>query len=102
MAQHMARPQVAERQTVRVCTPMPPGHGRPPAYFPGKTGTVERVLGPFPNPEDLAYRHKSAPLPLYRVRFRMGDVWPDPEDPNDTIEAEIYAHWLTEVPNHAP
>lgn len=81
---------------------MPPGHVRTPAYLRGKTGTVERILGPFPNPEDLAYRHKGQPLPLYRVRFRMGDIWPDPDHPDDTIEAEIYAHWLTEVPTHAP
>jgi len=93
---------VAERQTVRVATHMPPGHVRTPAYLRGKIGTVERVLGPFPNPEDLAYRHNAKPLPLYRVRFRMCDVWPAPENPNDTIEAEIYAHWLSEVPNHAP
>lgn len=93
---------MANRQSVRVSTHMPPGHVRTPAYLRGKIGTIERVLGPFPNPEDLAYRQKGQALPLYRVRFRMGDVWPDPENPDDTIEAEIYAHWLSEVPDHAP
>jgi len=88
---------VNERQTVIVRTDMPPGHVRTPAYLRGKCGTIERALGPFPNPEQLAYGHKGQPLPLYRVRFRMGDIWADADTPNDTLEAEIYAHWLTKV-----
>ncbi|MGB3409486.1 MAG: nitrile hydratase, partial [Jannaschia sp.] len=32
--------------------------------------------------------------PLYRVRFRMGDVWTSADSPDDTLDAEIYAHWL--------
>ncbi|WP_268884065.1 SH3-like domain-containing protein [Jannaschia marina] len=72
----------------------PPGHVRTPAYLRGKSGAVERVLGPFSNPEQLAYGHAADPLPLYRVRFRLGDVWPDAETPEDTLDAEIYAHWL--------
>jgi len=93
---------MAERQTVRVRDDMPPGHVRTPAYLRGKTGTVERILGPFPNPEQLAYGLKGEALPLYRVRFEMRDVWgADAENPTDTLEAEIYAHWLSEVPDHA-
>ena len=72
----------------------PPGHLRTPHYLRGRVGAVERVLGPFPNPEALAYRHAGEPLMLYRVRFRMADVWDEPEARGDTIEAEIYAHWL--------
>ena len=72
----------------------PPGHVRTPAYLRGRTGTVERVLGPFANPEQLAYGHDAARLPLYRVRFRMADLWPEPDFPDDTLDAEIYAHWL--------
>ena len=69
---------------------------RDPDLWPmrGKTGAVERVLGPFGNPEQLAYGHAAQRLPLYRVRFRMGDVWEDAASPADTIDAEIYAHWL--------
>ncbi|SEW03413.1 nitrile hydratase [Cognatiyoonia koreensis] len=88
---------MSERQTVRVRKDMPPGHVRTPAYLRGKTGTVERVLGPFPNPEELAYRQKGTPLPLYRVRFRLGDLWAAADSPDDTLEAEIYAHWLEQV-----
>ncbi|WP_281493911.1 SH3-like domain-containing protein [Jannaschia sp. S6380] len=82
---------------VRVRTMFPPGHVRTPAYLRGCPGVVERVLGPFGNPEELAYGHAPASLPLYRVRFRMGDVWPDADTPDDTIDAEIYAHWLEPI-----
>lgn len=92
---------MTERQTVRVRDDMPPGHVRTPAYLRGKTGTVERILGPFPNPEQLAYGHTGDALPLYRVRFRLGDLWHNADTPDDTLEAEIYAHWLTKVPPHA-
>lgn len=83
---------------------MPPGHVRTPAYLRGKTGWVERRLGTFPNPEQLAYGFKGDPLPLIRLRFCMADVWgPDADNPEDTVDAEIYSHWLepAEAP-HAP
>ncbi len=95
---------MSERQYMRVHDHMPPGHVRTPAYLRGKTGWVERTLGPFHNPEDLAYRHKGTPLPLLRVRFTMAEVWGDAaENPADTLDAEIYAHWLAPVETpHAP
>jgi nitrile hydratase len=74
---------------------MPPGHVRTPAYLRGKTGWVERELGAFPNPEERAYRHRGNPSPLLRIRFTMAAVWgASSERPNDTIDAEIYRHWL--------
>ena len=79
---------------VRVKRLAGPGHMRTPAYLRGATGIVERVLGPFDNPEQLAYGHPADRLPLYRVRFRMADVWAEAESPDDTVDAEIYAHWL--------
>lgn len=80
---------------VRVRADMPPGHIRTPAYLRGKVGVIERTLGPFPNPEQLAYRHTGTPLQLHRVRFTMQEIWgPQTETPHDTLEAEIYAHWL--------
>lgn len=86
---------MAEPQFMRVRPDMPPGHVRTPAYLRGKTGWVERTLGPFPNPEVLAYGHKGDALPLMRVRFTMAEIWgADSPYPNDTVDAEIYAHWL--------
>ena len=104
MVQLTAKRQVDSPQYMRVRADMPPGHVRTPAYLRGKTGMVERALGPFPNPEELAYGHAGRPLPLMRLRFSMAEVWgPDVANPTDTIDAEIYSHWLepAEVP-HAP
>ena len=85
----------APQDRVRVRRDMPPGHIRTPFYLRGKTGVIERTLGPFPNPEDLAYGVAGKPLPLHRVRFDMAEVWGNAaENPTDTLEAEIYAHWL--------
>ena len=74
----------------------PPGHLRTPFYVRGKSGVVERYLGDFANPEELAYGRSGLPSqPLYRVRFRQADVWPDyAGPPADTVDIEIYQHWL--------
>ena len=85
---------LAPGDRVRVAAMMPPGHVRTPAYLRGREGVVERVLGPFGNPERLAYGLEAERLPLARVRFAMGDVWGEAERPGDVLEAEIYAHWL--------
>jgi len=83
-------------QKVRVRETFPPGHVRTPFYLRGKTGEIERELGPFSNPEHLAYRQEASKLKLLRVRFSMGEIWgDDAENPTDTLDAEIYAHWLT-------
>ncbi|KZY48301.1 nitrile hydratase [Roseovarius sp. HI0049] len=80
---------------VRVKSMMPPGHVRAPAYLRGKTGEIERELGPFANPEQLAYGLKAQKQPLYRVRFTMAEIWGEQaEHPADTVDAEIYGHWL--------
>jgi nitrile hydratase subunit beta len=73
-----------------------PGHIRTPYYVRGLVGVIERVCGPYPNPEELAYGRDGLPeLPLYRVRFRQADLWPDyAGPPADAVEVEIYAHWL--------
>jgi hypothetical protein len=74
----------------------PPGHIRTPAYVRGRVGVVERVCGMFANPEELAYGRDGLPArPLYRVRFRPADLWPDYTGPAaDRVEVEVYEHWL--------
>ena len=80
---------------VRVSDLPMPGHMRTPAYLRGHVGTVERVLGPFENPEALAYGVSAERRSLYRVRFTMAEIWgTQSERPDDTLEAEIYEHWL--------
>lgn len=84
---------MAER--VRVKAMMPPGHVRTPAYLRGKEGVIERSLPAFPNPEKRAYRLEAEDQPLYRVRFTMREIWgAAAERPEDTLDAEIYGHWL--------
>lgn len=65
-----------------------------------KRGVVERVCGASGNSEELAYaRCNGAPVTLYRVRFRQRDLWPDYTGaPGDTVDVELYAHWLEGAP----
>ncbi|HVJ53926.1 MAG TPA: SH3-like domain-containing protein [Aliidongia sp.] len=81
---------------VRVRVAHPPGHLRTPWYIRGQRGAVERICGAFANPEELAYNRPGLPRqPLYRIRFRQTDLWPDYAGPKtDTVEVEIYQHWL--------
>jgi nitrile hydratase subunit beta len=81
---------------VRVRWAEPIGHVRTPWYIRGHSGVIERLCGAFANPEELAYGRPGLPRqPLYRVRFRQADVWPDyTGNPEDKIEIEIYQHWL--------
>jgi nitrile hydratase len=85
--------------TVRVKSGNPPGHVRTPYYIRGKTGQVERICGEFRNPEELAYGRSGEPKRvLYRVRFAQQQVWPDYSGPaTDTIDIELYEHWLEQA-----
>lgn len=89
-------PRFAPGDRVVVDTRYPKGHCRTPYYIRGMRGTIERVCGAFPNPEELAYGGDGLPRrPLYRVRFRQNQVWPKytgRED--DTVDVEIFEHWL--------
>jgi len=83
-------------EKVRVMKAYPLGHVRTPYYIRGCTGEIERLCGSFPNPEELAQmRDGLPPQPLYRVRFRQNEVWPDYRgSPADLLEVEIFQHWL--------
>ena len=85
---------VGDRVRVRKAAPL--GHVRTPFYIRGHAGVVERVCGAFPNPEELAQQRDGLPAqPLYRVRFRQSEVWPDYRGAAaDVVEIEIYQHWL--------
>lgn len=81
---------------VRVVDLGKPGHVRTPDYILGRTGEVIQRCGMFLNPEDLSVGITHGPVvALYRVRFAMTEVWPDPpRHPGDTLCIEIYDHWL--------
>ncbi len=76
-----------------------PGHIRTPFYVRGKHGVIERAVGRFRNPEELAYGRSGEPKRmLYRVRFAQAEVWPDYQGPGvDTIDVDLYEHWLRKV-----
>jgi len=86
--------KAGDRVKVRKAYPL--GHIRTPYYIRGLSGTIERLCGKFPNPEELAQmRDGLPPVPLYRVRFLQKDVWPDYRGaPQDTLDVEIFQHWL--------
>ena len=84
----------ASGERVRVRAMYPLGHVRTPHYIRGKSGVIERVVGQFDNPEQLAYGRSGDKRTLYRVRFAQRDVFPDAPETNDTIDVEIYEHWL--------
>ena len=70
-----------------------PCHIRTPHYLRGLSGTVERALGAFPNPEDLAFARPAARVPLYHVRFDQPALFGEGAK-GDTLLVEIFAHWL--------
>lgn len=90
------QPRFNPGERVRIVERNQPGHVRTPIYVRGKEGTIERIVGSFPNPEQLAYGLPGLPYKmLYRVNFRQADLWPDYEGkPDDSLEIEIYEHWL--------
>ncbi len=89
-------PRFRVGEPVRVRFADPPGHIRTPWYIRGHAGVIERICGSFGNPEELAFNRPGTPRqPLYRVRFRQSDVWPDYRGPGtDTVDIEIFQHWL--------
>jgi nitrile hydratase len=92
-------PRFAAGDRVAVRRSESPGHIRTPYYVRGRAGVVERVCGPYVNPEERAYGRAGLPArPLYRVRFQQHDLWPDYAGPaSDCVEVEIYEHWLEPV-----
>ena len=91
-----AAPRFRPGDPVVVRDAYPIGHVRTPYYIRGRRGVIERICGAFANPEELAYARAGEPVrPLYRVRFRQRDVWPDyAGSADDAVEIEIYEHWL--------
>jgi len=71
-------------------------HIRTPHFLRGHDGVIERVLGSFRNPEELAFGKPGLPpRTLYQVKFAHRALFPEANaDPRDTLTADIYEHWL--------
>ena len=85
-------------QKVRVRLDWPetrgPCHIRTPAYVRGAEGVVERRLGAFPNPEDLAFGRPAERRDLYHVAFDQPGLWGGEGRPGDVLVIELFEHWL--------
>ena len=81
---------------VRIVNLGKPGHVRTPLYVRDKVGVIDHCCGNFENPENRAYgRVGCERIPLYRVRLKQRELWPDYEGAEeDTLVLEIYHHWL--------
>jgi nitrile hydratase len=81
---------------VRIVDLGKPGHVRTPLYVREKVGVIDSFCGEFENPENRAYgRVGRERIPLYRVRLKQRDLWPDYDGPDgDNLVLEIYDHWL--------
>ena len=95
-AETLQKPAFTAGDRVRVRKVDSQGHIRTPHYIRGKSGVVERFVGYFRNPEELAYGRSGEPKrALYRVRFEQKHVWPDYDGAAaDTVDIDIYEHWL--------
>jgi hypothetical protein len=92
----VTEPRFAAGSLVRVLDLPVPGHMRTPHYVRGRQGRIERCHGRFPNPETRAYGSDGQPAkPLYMIRFRQKDIWPDYRGAgDDSIVLDIFEHWL--------
>ncbi len=88
-------PGTRVRVAARYPETLGPCHIRTPHYLRGREGVVERLLGAFPNPEDLAFARPAARVPLYHVRFDQPALWGEGRA-GDTVLVELYEHWLEE------
>ncbi|HTI84575.1 MAG TPA: SH3-like domain-containing protein [Acetobacteraceae bacterium] len=73
-----------------------PVHIRTPHYLRGMPGRVVRLLGAYPNPEDLAFARPAATRALYHVAFDQPAVWQEGQG-GDELLVELYEHWLEPV-----
>ncbi len=92
----MTEPGLRPGMRVRVRERPVEGHVRTPFYIRGRLGRVERLHGRFPDPEHRAYGGSGLPpVPLYLVRFRQADLWPDyAGGAADSLLIDLYEHWL--------
>ena len=88
--------RVADRRTLF--------HSRVPGYIRGHTGVVVNVLNPYVIPEDEAWgRLDGRRETLYRIRFHIVDTWADYRGPSDdTLDIDIFEHWIEPAPERAP
>jgi nitrile hydratase len=83
---------VGERAVVRLGNP--DGHTRVPTYLRGKRGEVVAVVGEFVLADDSARGIRSAPQPLYTVRFSARDIWGADASSTVSVTADLWESYL--------
>lgn len=89
----MTLPEFAVGQLVITNARPSPGHTRLPAYARAAVGMIVAHHGAHLYP-DAGARGEHIGHHLYTVEFRAGDLWPDPEDPADTICLDLWEPYL--------
>lgn len=73
---------------------VPGGHTRLPAYLAGASGVILRHHGTHVLPDSNAHGLGEAPEPLFAVAFAACDLWAHPENPGDTVIADLWQSYL--------
>lgn len=99
----MTAPRFRVGDRVRIDDRAESRHHRVPAYAKGRTGTVAKVCQAHEEPEEIAFGHTGHLRRLYRVRLQQAELWTGYAGPvGDTLDIEIFEHWLTPAPDSAP
>jgi hypothetical protein len=87
--------EFAVGDTVRVKVANPGGHNRAPRYVRGRCGRVERYVGSFGLPDDIAVPGRPVrTADLFTVRFPATELWGPDGNPSDCVHLDLYSLYL--------
>jgi nitrile hydratase len=73
-------------------------HIRTPHFVRGREGRIERFIGDFANPEELAFGKPGLPkIELYMVAFERESLFPGTARGKETLTADLYDTWLEKL-----
>lgn len=73
-------------------------HIRTPHFVRGREGRIERYIGEFANPEELAHGKPGLPkIGLYMVAFDRDSLFPGTVHGKETLTADLYDIWLEKL-----
>jgi nitrile hydratase subunit beta len=90
-------PRFAVGDRVRVREMHPLGHTRAPRYVQGKQGVVTRMDGAFSVPDVEAHSDARPRQPTYSVRFTSLELWGEGAAENETVNVDLWEHYLKDA-----
>ncbi|MDR7145057.1 nitrile hydratase subunit beta [Rhizobium sp. BE258] len=70
-------------------------HTRLPGFLRNQTGVIETVYpGAYTYLCDTGSDGIGAAMPVYCVKFEPGELWPDNAEPNFSLYADLYSHYV--------